>query len=426
MNTTKAPVIVGAIPVTGHTQPMLALARGLVAAGRRVTFLGGSRFAADARAGGAAFVPLGGVADLDDRRLSELHPPLVSLPAGPLQLDYMFRWFGDMAPDQHATLQQLLSDNDDAVVLHDMAFMGSWPTLLGAPGARARTVAVGMLPFMFPGAEVTLMGPPPPMDGLDVRAAAAVVNAEIEAALAPALDHVQAMLTRLGAVRRIDSFSTAVYTLPDAFAQLTVPEFEYPRSDLPNSVKFVGPLAPGSSPAFRLPPWWPELSGRQVAVVTQGTMANLDLGQLVQPTLDALADTDMLVVAALGRQPRAGELRVPPNARISPFIPFEVLFPLADVVVTNGGYGGTQLALAHGLPVVVAGGSEDKPMTAARVAAFGVGIDLGTPRPEAAAVADAVQRVLRDPSYRTRAATLARQYRACDPVARILELIDQP
>lgn len=404
---------------------MLALARGLVATGRRVTFLGGSRFAEDARAVGATFVPLGGIADFDDRRLSQLHPRLVSLPAGPRQLDYMYRWFGDMAPDQHKALQPLLRAEGNAVVLHDMAFLGSWPTLLGASGVRARTIAVGMLPFMFPGAEVTLMGPPPPMAGLDVRAAAAAVNTEIEAALAPARDHVQGMLTRLGAVRRIDSFSTAVYTLPDAFAQLTVPQFEYPRSDLPNSVHFVGPMAPEPSPAFRLPPWWPELDGRRVVVVTQGTLANLDFGQLVQPTLDALADTDALVVAALGREPSAGELRVPPNARVAPFIPFDVLFPLADVVVTNGGYGGTQLALAHGLPVVVAGGSEDKPMTAARAAAFGVGVDLGTPRPEAAAVADAVQRVMRDPSFRERATTLAQQYRASDPVARILELIDQ-
>jgi MGT family glycosyltransferase len=420
-----APLIVASIPLTGHTRPMLALARGLVAAGRRVTFLGGSRFAEDARTVGATFVPLGGVADFDDRRLSELHPQMFSLPAGPRQLDYMYRWAGDMAPDQHAGLQQLLRAHADAVVLHDMAFLGSWPTLLGAPGVRARTIAVGMLPFMFPGAEVTLMGPPPPMEGLDVRGAAAMVNAEIEDALAPARDHVREVLSPLGAAPGIDSFSLAVYTLPDAFVQLTVSEFEYPRSDLPDSVHFVGPLAPEPSPTFRRPPWWPDMNGRKVVVVTQGTMANLDFSQLVQPTLDALADTDLLVVAALGREPRAGELRVPPNARVAPFIPFDVLFPLADAFITNGGYGGTQLALAHGLPVVVAGGTEDKPMTAARAAAFGVGVDLGTPRPEPTAVHDAVQRVLRDESFRERAAALAQRYRASDPIARILELADQ-
>jgi MGT family glycosyltransferase len=404
---------------------MLAVARGLVAAGRTVTFLGGSRFAADVRATGAAFVALRGVADFDDRRLGELHPGLSSLPAGPQQLDYLYRWFGDMAPEQHTSVQELLRSHPGAVVLHDMAFLGGWPALLGAPGARVRTVAVGMLPFMFPGAEVTLMGIPPTIEGLDVRGAAAAVNADIEAALAPARDHVQQVLSSLGAARRIDSFSTAVYTFPDAFAQLTVPSFEYPRSDLPDTVHFVGPVAPQSSSSFDPPPWWPDLTGRDVVVVTQGTMANLDLGQLVQPTLDALADADVLVVAALGRDPRPGELRVPGNARIASFIPFEALFPRARVVVTNGGYGGTQLALAHGLPVAVAGGSEDKPMTAARVAAFGLGVDLGTATPEPSAVRNAVERLLQEPSFRTRAAALADEYRATDPVAGILHLVEQ-
>ena len=65
-------------------------------------------------------------------------------------------------------------------------------------------------------------------------------------------------------------------------------------------------------------------------------------------------------------------------------------------------------------------------MTAARAAAFGVGVDLMTPQPEPAAVATAVARILHDPSYRARATRLAEQYRASDPIGRILELIDHP
>ena len=39
-------------------------------------------------------------------------------------------------------------------------------------------------------------------------------------------------------------------------------------------------------------------------------------------------------------------------------------------MVTNGGYGGVQLALAHGVPLVVAGNTEEKGEIAARVAAY--------------------------------------------------------
>jgi hypothetical protein len=241
--TATAPAIVAAIPGTGHTGPMLSLARGLAATGRSVTFLGGSRFADQAQATGASFVPLPGAADFDDRNMAALLPEMMSLPAGPPQMNLMFRWFADMAGDQQAALQGLLEARPDSVVLHDMAFLGMWPALLGAPGIRARTVAVGMLPFMFSGAEVTLMGPPPVMDGLDARAAAAIVDADVdvdvERALAPADDYVRRVLTGLGAVRRMESFLEAVYTLPDAFAQLTVPQFEFHRVDLPAVVHFV-------------------------------------------------------------------------------------------------------------------------------------------------------------------------------------------
>ncbi|WP_415830108.1 glycosyltransferase, partial [Kibdelosporangium persicum] len=132
---------------------------------------------------------------------------------------------------------------------------------------------------------------------------------------------------------------------------------------------------------------------------------------------------DVLVVAGLGGR-EVGDLRVPTNARVEPFIPFDALFPLVDVVVTNGGYGGVQLALHHGVPLVVAGAGEDKPAVAARVADFGVGIDLRTGRPEAAAVRQAVRRVLDEPGFRRRARELSADYRAADPVGAILDIVD--
>ena len=88
-------------------------------------------------------------------------------------------------------------------------------------------------------------------------------------------------------------------------------------------------------------------------------------------------------------------------------------------MVTNGGYGGVQYALAHGVPLVVAGVSEDKPEVAARVHWSGTGINLRTGRPTQPAIRAAVRSVLQDPSYRQRAAELSAdmaqyQYRPLD------------
>ncbi|MCM3920602.1 glycosyltransferase [Frankia sp. AiPs1] len=421
---TAAPIVLAATPLTGHVQPVLNLARHLVATGRRVTVVSGSRFRPQAEAVGAAFVPLSGPADFDDRRLGELQPWLHELAPGPAFLEAMFGWFTDMAPAQNAVLQQVLAQQPDAAVLHEAAFYGTWPQLLGAPGIRPRrTVGLGVFPLTLSGAELTMMGPPPPRDGLDVRGAAAAFNAELAAQLASATARTQEVMAGLGATAAMPVISDAQILLPDVFAQLTVPSFEYPRVDAPPTLRLVGALPPEPPAAWEPPSWWPELSQRRVVALTQGTVANHDLTDLVQPTLDALAGDDVLVVAGLGRQ-EVGDLRVPANARVEPFIPFDALFPLVDAVVTNGGYGGVQLALHHGVPLVVAGASEDKAAVAARVADFGVGVDLRTGRPEAAAIGQAVRQVLDQPAFRRRARDLSADYRVADPVHAILDIID--
>lgn len=391
-----------------------------------MTVLAGSRFADEARATGAEFVPLTGKSDYDDRQLADDHPQRAELPPGPAQLGYdQVHLFGDTIPTQNARVQELLRDQPDASVLHDATFFGGFPQLLGAPGIRPRRcVAVGVNPVALPGSELTAFGPPPPIEGLSTREAAAMINDDVEKAFEPATAHFNDVLSSLGATRPIPQMLHAMYEVPDAVAQLTVPSFEFPRIDAPAWLHLVGPLPAEPAAGWTPPAWWSELDGQPVVVVTQGTMANSDLSELVQPTLDGLAEHDLLVVAALGRDPRPGELRIPDNARVARFVPFDALFPRVGVVVTNGGYGATQLAIGHGVPVVVGGTTEDKAMVAARVAAFGVGLDLARRRPSSTEVAGAVTQVLAEPGFRQRTAAIATEYAAAEPISAILRLLD--
>jgi len=194
----------------------------------------------------------------------------------------------------------------------------------------------------------------------------------------------------------------------DIYLQATVQGFEYPRTDLPRSIRFVGPILAPPSTAFDPPGWWDELGdGRAVVHVTQGTLDNADLSRIIGPTMEALAGDDVLVVATTGG-PDPAPLRptLPANVRLERFIPHDLLLPQVDVMVTNGGYGGVQQALAHGVPLVVAGDSEDKPEVAARVRWSGAGVDLRTGRPTPVQLATAVRRVLEQPSFRQRATAL--------------------
>ena len=103
-----------------------------------------------------------------------------------------------------------------------------------------------------------------------------------------------------------------------------------------------------------------------------------------EPTIEALADENVIVVATTGGRD-VSELNVPmpPNTYVAEYIPHDVLLPKVDVMVTNGGYGAVQRALATGVPLVVAGNTEDKPEVAARVAWSGAGINLRTGTPTA-------------------------------------------
>ena len=135
--------------------------------------------------------------------------------------------------------------------------------------------------------------------------------------------------------------------------------------------------------------------------------------ELVGPTIQALAHRDVLVVVTTGRaDPADVESAIggplPANVRCTRFIPYDVVLPHASAFVTNGGYTGVTLALAHGVPLVQAGTSEEKSEIAARIRWSGVGVCLATSRPSPWVVADAVTRVLTDASYSV-AATAVRQ-----------------
>jgi MGT family glycosyltransferase len=192
------------------------------------------------------------------------------------------------------------------------------------------------------------------------------------------------------------------------------------------TIRFIGPLPPEPPIDASLPGFWDELAGpRPVVHVTQGTIANTS-PVLFAPTLEALADEDVLVVVATGHRPveQLGLGRVPDNVRVAPFIPYAQLLPRISAMVTNGGYGGVQLALAHGVPLVVAGASEDKPEVATRVAWSRVGVNLGTATPRPEAIRHAVRAVLHEPPYRERARALAQEYRSHDAIARAIEIVE--
>jgi UDP:flavonoid glycosyltransferase YjiC (YdhE family) len=162
-----------------------------------------------------------------------------------------------------------------------------------------------------------------------------------------------------------------------------------------------------------------------VVLVNQGTVATR-ADDLIVPTLRALAGQDLLVIATTGGVPidRLG-IDVPPNARVESFVPFAALMPHLSLVITNGGYGGVQFALAHGVPLIVAGATEEKPEIAARVAWSGAGINLKSKTPAPEQIRAAVDAVLGNPAFRQAARRIQADYAAHDAAHEAATLLEQ-
>lgn len=409
-------------PLYGHFAPLRSIAADLVARGHEATFLTGSAFEGDVLRSGARFVPLSGSADL---RMEELAVERDQVPVGLEQLNWdMQHIFIDPVPVQHELIQgELLAAGGEPVVLiADFTCMGGWPVLLGAPGIRpAATIAIGITMLTVTSADAPPAGPGLALDSSPAgRAAIAEANAGVRAVFSPTQTHLEQVLHEVGATAPVPFILDGFAGVPDRLLQLAPAGFEYPRSDAPPGLRFVGPLpADPQAGDLPLPAWWADVErAERVVVVTQGTIANRDATALFEPALRALAHLDALVVVTTGHD--GPELSgVPRNARVGGFVPFDLLLPHCDVLVTNGGYGAVLKALSCGVPMVVAGDSEDKPEIAAHVAWSGAGIDLRTGRPDDEALASAVRTVLADPSYTRAAQRLQAEIGTHQPFAEI-------
>jgi len=405
--TTSLDLLVCSTPVHGHIAPLVAVTRHLVASGHRVRFLTGARYRETVEAAGAEWLPLPAEADYDDRDMDAAFPGRVGL-SGPAGIRNDLREiFLRPAPAQLAALDAAIAHDRPDAVLVESLFMGAL-LLLCRPGDRPPVVNLGIVPLGIASRDTAPFGLGiPPKPGAGGRMRNAMLSFVAEKVIFGALQrYARELVTQAGGRMRGGFMGSAA--LADALVQFTVPSFEYPRSDLPETVHFVGPVSRTTPSTTPLPEWWGDLDGtRPVVHVTQGTVANTDFGELIDPAITGLAGEDVLVVVSTGG--REVPLRdYPANVRIAPYLPYDRLLPLVDVYVTNGGYGGVHYAMEHGVPLVTAGLTEDKIEVTARVAWSGVGIDLHSDRPTPEQVRDAVRCVIVEPSFRERSAAIGR------------------
>lgn len=419
-------------PIYGHVLPSTTIGSALRTRGHDVTVLTGTKYRELVERASLVFAPLPASVDYDDADLAAFVGPGGGSrnPLARARTTIRRLFIAPLGPQFEAMRRLLEAPGGYDAVIADTAFLGAVPLTLLPPNERPPVFGVSLTPLSLRSADTAHFGSALWPDGITFHrhrnaqidwllrhGPLRPVQCDLDAALAP-------YAGRPGALNYFDVagvFDTTFHLGPAAF--------EYPRRDMPDSIRFVGPLRYTDDPSHgpESPPWWPEVLDAAVPVVhvTQGTLDTADPTRLLVPAIRGLSRLGVLVVGSTGGRDISTLTRhfpagLPANARVARFLPYTDLLARSSVVVTNGGYGGVLRSLAAGVPVVVGGAGEDKPEVAARVAWSGAGIDLRRGRPSPRRVRRAVASVLADSAYRTGARRIRDEITALgDPVETI-------
>lgn len=158
------------------------------------------------------------------------------------------------------------------------------------------------------------------------------------------------------------------------------------------------------------PAWLDEPKRRPRVCVTWGTTSEFMGSDVLKPPLlaiEALADLDVEVVAALGKAGRELLGEAPDYVRVLDWMPLSMLMSSCDALISQGGPGTVLAAVAHGVPQLVVPQISAQPLGADLLAASGAGMSLKPDDLTADSIVEVVSELLNGTSVRTAARSLA-------------------
>ncbi|GMQ83424.1 MAG: glycosyltransferase [Gammaproteobacteria bacterium] len=418
-----AKFLIANFPVTGHVNPCICIADELVRRGHEVWWYTGNRFKEKIESTGASFIPMSSHANFNEEEPEKTFPERVKL-KGIRGLKYDFKHiFIDSAISQRKDLINILYDYPADVILSEPLFLG--PMLL-PPGLLPARAGIGIFPLGVTSKDTAPFGMCiAPSSSLIGQIRNHFLNYLAKFIFNDVQSYANEVRKDFNLPPMQDFFMDEAVNTLDIYLQGTTPLFEYPRSDLPSHVHFIGPLLPIPDDNYKEPSWWSELqTGKPVIFVTQGTIAT-DHNNLLMPTFEALKEDEFLVIATMGKKIcNIDKSSLPDNVRLESYIPYDKILPFVDVMITNAGYGGVQLALKHGVPLVVSGQTEEKGEICSRVTWSKVGISIKPALLKPGTIRSAVVKVLNNKKYKRKAEKIKEefdQFIAPEKAANLLE-----
>jgi MGT family glycosyltransferase len=372
-------VLIYTSPARGHLYPIMDVALALRAAGHRVVVqtLAGERERVTAE--GLEHRPIASAIEaLPLRDFAQANPIA--------QVRAAFDTWLARAPHEVADLRAASADLGPDLLVVDANTWGA-----AAFAEAQRRPWAGFLPYALPVAsrDTPAFGPgfAPPRHALD-RWRDRAVWAALNGAVRRPLRGLDALRAGLG-VPPIGTYE-GLYLRADALLYRTAVPFEYLRSDWPASVHAIGPglwAPPGEAPA-----WLADLPHPRVLVSVSTEFQ--DDGAIVEAAVAGLTDGPGSVIVTTSALDPERFAAPHDRVRIVRTLPHAAVIPAVDVVVTHGGMGTTQRALAAGVPVCVVPWGRDQSESARRAVVSGAGTMLPRARLTPGRLRTAVQGAL--------------------------------
>jgi zeaxanthin glucosyltransferase len=386
------------MPLTGHLNPMTALARKLQSRGNEVVFIGLPDAEPIVRAADLNFVPfcereypVGSVAK-GYGRLAKLHG-----------LDVVEHSAREMHPGRcKAALEhlpeKLVQTGVEALVIDTIHFFVELvPMRLGMPYVHIWNILhldrSGSSPacfFNWP-YETTPEALARNVEGLK----------KIGGFLAPVLAVAKSYAEKNGL--QIDWNDPTATVSKLAVITQTPKEFDFPISNLPPQFHYAGPFHDDEG-REQVPFPWEKLTGAPLIYASMGTLVNgmEHIYRTILETVERFPETQL--VLSVGKNIKLDDLRpIPSNAIIVSTAPQIELLKRAALCITHAGVNTALEALAQGVPMVAIPIGFDQPGVAARIAYRGVGEFVEVEYLSVERLSELIQRVRKNPSYRDKA-----------------------
>jgi zeaxanthin glucosyltransferase len=406
--------------LSGHLNPMTTLGRELVRRGHRVTVVARPDGEAKAAAAGLGFAALG-AAEFPRGAIAAQSQALGGMTAGKA-----LRYTVDMLRlAAETTLRDL------PAVCRDL---GIDALLVDQVNPAAGTVAeIERLPYVQVCNALALNRDPdcPPAvlpwryrPGVLGRLRNGVGNWFLFRVTAPVRDAINAHRVRHGLAPRVGR------SVPAYLAEIGQQPafFDFPRTRPEPRLHFTGPWhAAGGGGGGEIPFPWERLDGRPLIYASLGTLQNR-LVEMFATIAEAVAPLDVQLVISLGSADQDAATvaaRCPGNPIVVPVAPQLKLLDRATLVITHAGLNTALESLGRGVPMVAVPITNDQPGVARRLEWLGLAEVVLPKHLTASRLRQAVERVLGDPGYRTRARERAAEIAGLDGVTRATDIVER-